>query len=114
MGNITKMLPFLEEEDVNVLAKKILESEAGEWKGVKMSNVLPFLSAGIVDEMCLRCMEKGKSYKEFLPFISEEGMHKIITDVLEGRLTIELDAMYPFMNEGDIKRVFYFYLEKEE
>lgn len=108
------MLPFLEEEEVNELAKRIMESENGKWKGVQMEAVLPFLDSGIVDELCRKCMEKGRDYTEFLPFLSEEGMHEIVTDVIEGKLAIELDAMYPFMDEKEIKRVFYFYLEKEE
>lgn len=114
MSNIASMLPFLEEEEVNELAKRILESENGEWKGVKIDSVLPFLSDNIVDELCLKSIEKGKGYEKFLPFLSNEGMHGIVMDVIEGRRNIELNAMYPFMDEEDIKRVFYFYLEKEE
>lgn len=112
--DITKMLPFLEDEEVNELAKRILESENGEWKGIQISRVLPFLDSGIVEELCRKSMEKGQDYKTFLPYLSYKGMHEIVTDVLEGRLAIELDAMYPFMGKEDIKKVFYFYLEKED
>ncbi len=112
--DITKMLPFLEGEEVNELAKRILESENGEWKGMQISKVLPFLDSEIVDGLCRKSMENGQDYKTFLPFLSNKGMHEIVTDVMEGKLAIELDAMYPFMSKEDIKRVFYFCLEKEE
>ena len=41
-------------------------------------------------------------------------MHEIVEDVISGKREMNLDAMYPFMSNEDMKKVFYFYLNKEE
>lgn len=114
MTDLEKLLPYLGEEEVNELAKRILGSEDRKWKGIGIKRILPFLNSDRVDELCQEAVEKGEDYKVFLPYLSGGKMHEMVAEVLEGGLAMELDAMYPFMNEADIRKVFYFCLEKEE
>lgn len=114
MTDLGKMLPFLKEEELKELTKRIMASEDGTWKGICVQRVLPFLDAETVENLCRNAMEKGQNYNIYFPFLSGEAMHGIVTEVTEGKLAIALDAMYPFLDEEDIRKVFYFYLEKEE
>ena len=111
---LKKMLPFLGAEEIDMIAKNILESEAEEWKGFRIIDLFPFMSTAVIDKMFLETVEAGKDYGRFLPFVSGRVMHEIVEDVIAGKRELDLNRMYPFMSDEDIKRVFYFYLNKEE
>lgn len=113
-NELKKMLPFLGEDEIKMIAKNILESEAEEWKGFYLNDILPFLSTAIIDEMFFKAVDAGKDYARFLPFISGRAMHEIVEDVLAGKRELNLDKMYPFMSNEDMKKVFYHYLDKED
>lgn len=111
---LKKMLPFLGAEEIDMIAKNVLESEAEEWKGFRINDLFPFMSTAVIDKMFLESVEAGKDYARFLPFISRSAMHEIVEDVLNGKRELNLDSMYPFLSNEDMKRVFYYYLDKEE
>lgn len=72
------------------------------------------MSTAVIDKMFLETVDEGKDYTRFLPFISSRVMHKIVEDVIAGKREMNLDQMYPFMSNEDMKKVFYYYLDKEE
>ena len=111
---LKKMLPFLGTEEIDLIAKKVLESEAEEWKGFRINDLFPFMSTAVIDKMFLETVDAGKDYGRFLPFISNRVMHEIVEDVIIGKREMNLDAMYPFLSNEDMKKVFYYYLDKEE
>ena len=111
---LKKMLPFLGAEEIDMIAKNVLESEAEEWKGFRLNDLFPFMSTAVIDKMFLETVDAGKDYTRFLPFISGRAMHEIVEDVIEGKRELSLDQMYPFMSNEDLKKVFYYYLDKEE
>ena len=111
---LKKMLPFLGAEEIDKIAKNVLESEAEEWKGFRLNDLFPFMSTAVIDKMFLKTIEAGKDYSRFLPFISGRVMHETVEDVIAGKRELNLDAMYPFMSNEDMKKVFYYYLNKEE
>ena len=111
---LRKMLPFLGTAEIDMVAKNVLESEAEEWKGFRLNDLFPFMSTAVIDKMFLETVDAGKDYTRFLPFISGRAMHEIVEDVIAGKRELSLDQMYPFMSNEDMKRVFYYYLDKEE
>ena len=111
---LKKMLPFLGAEEIDMIAKNILESEAEEWKGFRIIDLFPFMSTAVIDKMFLETVEAGKDYGRFLPFVSGRVMHEIVEDVITGKREMNLDTMYPFLSNEDMKKVFYYYLDKEE
>ena len=111
---LKKMLPFLGAEEIDMIAKHVLESESEEWKGFRLNDLFPFMSTAVIDKMFLETVEAGKDFGRFLPFISERMMHEIVEDVIAGKREMNLDKMYPFMSAEDMKKVFFYYLDKEE
>ena len=111
---LKKMLPFLEEEEIDKVAGKVMESGAEEWKGLRLNDLFPFMSTETIDKMFLETVDAGKSFSQFLPFISEEIMHEIVEEIVTRKREMNLDFMYPFMSDEDIKKVFYFYLDNFE
>lgn len=65
--NLVGMLPFLKNEELELLAKKIMESEEDSYKGVRIAMVLPFLKKAVVDKLFLQRVREGKSTEAFYP-----------------------------------------------
>lgn len=111
--NIKKMLPFLDDEDLEELANRILDSDENEFKGVTISEVLPFLDDDVVDKMFFKAILNNKDYKKFLPFVSEEALHTLVVKYFNGEIeNIDVDEIYPFLDEDDIKYIFRKFMEK--
>ena len=96
------------------LANKILDSEGNEFKGVTICEVLPFLDDDVVDKMFFKAiLNNKKDYIKFLPFVSEEALHTLVVKYFNGEIkNIDIDVIYPFLNEDDIKYIFRKFMEK--
>ena len=111
--NIKKMLPFLDDEDLEELASEILDSDENEFKGVTINEVLPFLDDEIVDRMFFKAISNNKEYKKFLPFVSEEALHTLVVKYFNDEIeNIDIDEIYPFLDEDDIKYIFKKFMKK--
>jgi hypothetical protein len=137
--NIKKMLPFLEEEELDALAKKIIDSPDKNYKGITIQNILPFLedetidvllkdavsknedyhqylpfaSDEVIDEMFLVAAKNGQPYSSFLPFVSDECLSKLIDEYIHGTFEIDIDKLYPFLEDDDIRKLFKHELNKD-
>ncbi len=137
--NIKKMLPFLEEEDLKDLAKKIKESPDRTYKGVSLNEVLPFVdddlvddlfkdaveknedfnqylpfvSDEVIDEMFIKAVKENKKYSAFLPFVSDECLSKLVDAYIQGTFTMDIDKIYPFLDDDDIRKLFRHELNKD-
>lgn len=104
--NLKKMLPMLEDEQLNELVDRVLNSETKEYKGVSLNNILPFLSDEKVDEILYLLITKKESVRTLLPFVSEETLHDVVEKALNDELEIDLDVFYPFLSDEDIQLIF--------
>lgn len=112
--NIKKLIPFLDEEDLNELADKILESEEGSFDGVKIGDILSFLEDEKVDEIFLRQVKEHKDYQAYLPFVSDECMDRLTEDYINGEIgDFDIESVFPYMEDDNIKKVFRAYLKKK-
>ncbi len=112
--NIKNLIPFLDEEDLNELADKILESENESFEGVRMDDILCFLEDDKVDEIFLRKVKEGKDYQAYLPFVSDECMDRLTEDYVNGETgDFDIESVFPYMEDDNIKRIFRAYLKKK-
>lgn len=113
--SIIGMLPFLEETELNELARKLMKSTDETFKGISIEMVLPFLEDGMVDEIFLEQVKNKKPYDKYLPFVSEKCLHQLaqlyMNDELES--DFDMDSIYPFMEEQDIRDIFHQFIGKE-
>lgn len=98
--NIKNMIPFLDDEELNMLADKIISGGTGEYKGIKMSDIMPFLDEDKVDELFMNALELGISSEAYAPFVSDDVWEKVIKLYPEKKFDIR--KFYPFMNEEDV------------
>ena len=99
--NLKKMLPYFEDEELMEIYEKIAESPDGEFEGVTVHDILTLIDD--VDELFFRAVEMGKDISEYLPYVSDEGFHKLIEGRVNDKYDINLDDVYPFLPEEELK-----------
>jgi hypothetical protein len=98
------MLPFLEEDELKELAQKVAASPDGNYEGITMGNLLPFLEEEDVDAMMLAAYQKKTSPAICYPFASEEGLSKLLKMVLDADdEEFDLLPLFPFLEDEDLE-----------
>ena len=110
--NVYKYLPFMNDEDLEELATKIL---SGDIKEVPLYKLYPFLSKSRLDQIVKEIIEKNDqdSLKHALPFVSKESLTFIREKIKEGALDgFDETHLLPFLDPEEVKRLFYDKLEE--
>lgn len=105
--NVYKYLPFMNDEDLEELADKILSNEVTE---VPLYKLYPFLSRHKLEEIVAQMIEKNEHehLMHVLPFVSANTIQMIREKISEGKLEgFDESHLLPFMSPNDIKDLFY-------
>ncbi len=109
--NLPPLYPFMEEDCLQEIYKM---AQSGELKDINISSLYPFIDDDYLDEIFLKQVKEGKDYVEMAPFVSEECLHKIAEDYVNGDTIIDINCLYPFMDSDDIKMIFKHAMEKDD
>ncbi len=102
---LMSILPFLEAADIKELIEKI---KTNELKGVKFTQLYPFLNDNEVDELVDFLVEQGKTREVYsaLPFMTDARFDRLHTEVTEGKLEgFKEEALLPFLGTDKIKEL---------
>ena len=69
--NLTSMLPF-RDDDLLELTDKVLKNETGEYMGIELTTVLPFLSADKVEQLFLANWKQVKTSLHSIRFYQKK------------------------------------------
>jgi hypothetical protein len=114
MSKLTKILPFMESEELKELAIKIINEEV---KGVKFVVLLPFLSRSDLDEIIELLIEKknSKYLRYCYPFCSKESIKKIYEGIKDGSIEgLKEETIFPFLGKDMLKGMFDKYVKDAE
>ena len=109
--NIVGLFPFMDEKTLGDL---FIKAEAEQIAGLDAVKFLPFVSDEAVDNAFLNRIKANKDYLPFLPFVTDECLHQFAEAFCQGDTEVDIDAMYPFMTQEDIKMIFRHVIEKKE
>ncbi|MFA6587124.1 MAG: hypothetical protein WCR16_03090 [Bacilli bacterium] len=101
--NLKKLLPFLEEEDLEELADKILSSQEDNYEGITLEMLLPFLDDDYVSEACKKDYQKGKSIVKYLPFMDDDDVDDAFFIALKENRP-DLVSFLPFVSEDAVDK----------
>ena len=133
--NLKRMIPFLDDEELELLVDKILESEEGIYKDVTIKDLLPFLDEDLIekafksdlnknkdvsfyfpflddefyDDIVSRMLENKKiddKFYSYLPYLSEEILSKVVDSYLKDEVDLDINRVYPFLSDEDIRKIF--------
>lgn len=101
----SKILPFLGEEELKLLAEKIHSSEDGRFNGITIEMLLPFLDENDIDDLFDQVREDGKTLTLFLPFVSEKKLNESLDRFIETGRKKEILSMLPFLDEEGVRKI---------
>ena len=104
---ILEMLPFLDESYLMELVIEIINNDS-KYDNLLLKDVVCFLNPSNADKVFFSLLtNKDERYKEIIPFISNKSLSKITHLYIEGKSQfIDMNAIYPFLSNEDIKLVF--------
>jgi hypothetical protein len=107
-ADLKKFLPFADDEAIEKIADKVLLN-GGTFAGVTTDELAPFLDDDYLDEIFLQELKKGgDGYKKYVAFVSDDALSEAVQLYLNGQLDESvIDALYPFLDEDDIKDIFH-------
>lgn len=115
MHRLVQMLPFMDEDTIHDLVEKLLQEDGLE--GIDVGVVLPFLDEKDATALFKKAL-KGDNPRlnpmMIAPFVDADALSYVVDEYIAGHIPEhQLDALYPFMNESDLKRLFKHIVEKE-
>lgn len=108
-GDISSLLPFMDEEDVLELAKEALKN------GESVSAYLPFMDEEDVGDLAKEAFKTGgtESVKPYLPFMDEKDVSELAKATLRnGGTAKDIEKYLPFMDEDDASELIKRFLKK--
>ncbi len=112
---LVSLLPYLDEEELNEIADMIIDNHP-DMKGLKLATIFPFLSTAKCDEIFLAKMTSlsQSELSSVVPFVSQKVLSNLVDEYIKGNVSkINMNAIYPFLSQDDIKRIFFYELKKE-
>jgi len=111
---LVALLPYLEEEELNEIADMIINDHE-DMKGLKLATIFPFLSTEKCDEIFLAKMtslNQGE-LSSIVPFVSQKVLSSLVDEYIKGNVSkVNMNAIYPFLSQEDIKRIFFYELKQ--
>jgi len=113
---LKQALPFMEDEDVTKIAKKCLESGEESFQGVTFKEIMPFLDDDVIGEIFLSRVKNGGNYTELLPFVDDDVLSQLVNEYIksDGKINLDVDSIYPFLDDDDIKKLFRYKMSKDK
>lgn len=115
-AKLIKLLPYMNKREIHELAQKMLASD-DTVKSLDLIAIMPFLSEDDADKLFLNSVRVGNTAYDFakiVPYVSKRCLSEVVDGYIDGEYqTLDVDKLYPFLNDGDIKRLFYHILNGE-
>ncbi len=115
-AKLLRLLPYMSKEEAHGVAVKLLANDKS-LKNLDIATIMPFLSSEDCDAVFVRCIELGnESYDiaKATPFVSEACLSAVVDSYIAGKYPeLDIDSLYPFLKDSDIKKIFYHILESD-
>ncbi len=95
LAEVAALLPFLDQETIDLLAKKAVES--GDDDGLE--RLVPFISQSLMDDIALTYAKNGVLKEELFPFMSSERLKAVAEQEFEKNGLKNMVTMFPFLDE---------------
>lgn len=112
--NMLKIAPYLNDDDLKLLAEKVCASENGEYKGLTLTKLMPYLDEETIGEMFINGLDNGVFDEKFLPYLDDEALHEVAERFCDGKLNIDITSLYPYFDEEDIDMIVKYYIKNGE
>lgn len=105
-----EILPMMDSATLGRLYNMV---NKGEITYLQKSFLYPFVSDATLDEDFLTAIKGGENYQTLLPFVSGECLHQVALKFVNNEIDINIDTLYPFFSNDDIKMIFNYVINKQ-
>ena len=110
-----KVLPFLGEKDIALLMKKIADNNGEPFKELKLAHLLPFADEQEISRIFKQKAKQGIIDEELISYVDSDCWHEIVVDYCENKdSNLDIDKIYPHLDERDLKLLFKTYLTRQK
>ncbi|MGM9858858.1 MAG: hypothetical protein ACI311_06400 [Bacilli bacterium] len=111
---IVSMLPFMDDEDIHELVMGIIENKE-EYKDLDLVSIMPFLSTEDCDILFKKALDENLSnIVSIVPFVSSKALSIFVDEYIDGKYqNVNIEALYPFIDSKDVKKIFKHFMKKE-
>ncbi len=114
-SRLAKVLPYMDEDDIHEVALRILKDDP-EFEGLDLEVVMPFMDDEDIDAIFMKMINDGKEINlKLVHFVDSKCLSKLVDLYVQGKYQdLDVDALYPYLDKNDIKRIFYYELNKKK
>ena len=109
-AKLLRLLPYMSKEDTHNVCEKLLSNDE-TLEMLDIATIMPFLTAEDCDAIFLKCVKVNNTKYDLakaIPYVSKESLTKVVDNYIAGDYpNLDIDAIYPFLSDVDIKRIFY-------
>ncbi len=110
-----KVLPFLGEKDIALLMKKIAGNNGEPFKALTLAHLLPFADEQEISRIFMQKAKQGVIDEELISYVDSDCWHEIVVDYCENKdSNLDIDKIYPHLDERDLKLLFKTYLTRQK
>ncbi len=116
-AKLLRLLPYMSKEDAHGVAVKLIENDKS-LKNLDISTIMTFLTPEDCDAVFLRCIEldnRDYDIAKAIPHVSKAALSTMVDNYIAGKYPeLDIDELYPFLSDSDIKRIFYHIIENDK
>ena len=109
---MSNLLPFLEDEDIELLVKAIKDNGGKPFKGLSFAELIPFASDECVKMQFVDDLKNGSLNDSLIPFLDDDALHEVVKSFISGEIDIEISKLYPFLDEDEMDELIKAYIAK--
>lgn len=108
-AKLLRLLPYMSKEEAHKVAEKLLANDE-TLKKLDVPTVMPFLTVDDCDAIFVKAIELGRELDlaACVPYVSTSCITGVIDAYIEGKYPeLDVDSLYPFLADEEIKKLFY-------
>ena len=116
-AKLLKLLPYMSKKEAHGLCEKLLDNDES-LKKLNIATIMPFISADDCDAVFIKSIELNNRNSDLgsaVPFVSRRCLERMVDDYIAGKYPeLDIDELYPFLADAEIKKLFYHILNEEK
>ena len=115
-AKMLRLLPYMSKEETHKVCEAFLADEETVRK-LALPIIMPFLDTADCDALFIKCLDSDieMDLPAVTAFVSKECLSGVVDKYLAGGYAdLDIDELYPYLSDSDIKRIFYHVLDSEE
>ena len=113
---LLKLLPYMDTKSTHEVSERLITNDETV-KNLDIATVMPFFAREDCDALFLTAIERGNGtfdMEKVAPYVSAGALKKVVDGYIAGEYPeLNMDLLYPYLKDADIKRIFYHIVGKE-